>query len=83
MYRGTDLLHWPMTSSFVLGSCHKHRKSQPVHDLVLCVNTIGVLDHTYPELSVARATLVDLRDAGFTLKMILLGDTSLEEVWAN
>ena len=45
-----------MTSSFVVGGCHKYRKSQPVHDLVLCVNTIGVLDHTYPELSVARAT---------------------------
>ena len=32
-----------------------------VHDLVLCVNTIGILDHTYLELSVARATLVKFR----------------------
>ena len=47
-----------MTSSFAVGICYKHRKSQLVHDLVLCVNTIGPLYHTYPELSVARATLV-------------------------
>ena len=55
MYRSTSLKY---DKHFVLGSCHKHRKSQPVHDLVLCVNTTGVLDHIYPELSVARATLV-------------------------
>ena len=29
-------------------------------NLGICTNTIGVLDHTYTELSVARATLVDV-----------------------
>ena len=35
---------------------HKHEKNKPIPNL--CVNTMGVLDHKYPELSVARATLV-------------------------
>ena len=58
MCKYTDLLHWPKTNSIVLRSCHKCEKSQPIHDSVLCVNTIGALDHTYTELSVARATIV-------------------------
>ena len=37
----TDLLHWCMTSIFVLRSCHKHEKSQPIHNL--CINTRSCL----------------------------------------
>ena len=69
-----------MTSSFVLGSCHIHKKSQSVHNLALCVNTIGVLDHTYPELSVARATLVTMKlDVRLMLEIVLLGINNLLE----